>query len=131
MLSRSHRCPPFPLLRGCTKDGGLKGGHDMAASLSEKGNAKNRPGWARGHGRHGGEASALWVGTDDVGLDSLALSYQEERAKTNVRSHRCPPPHRPVTKKRSPSYCFEDIAARPFWMYFLCFPPPFSLFQLS
>ena len=33
-----------------------------------------------GHGRHGGEAPALCVGTDDVGLDSLALSHQGERA---------------------------------------------------
>ena len=36
-------------------------------------------GWVRGHGRHGGEAPALCVGTDDVGLDSFVLSYQEER----------------------------------------------------
>ena len=32
-----------------------------------------------GHGRHGGEAPALCDGSDDVGLDSLVLSYQEER----------------------------------------------------
>ena len=31
MQGRSHKCPPFPLLRGCPKGGGLKGGHDMAA----------------------------------------------------------------------------------------------------
>ena len=36
-------------------------------------------GWVPGHGRHGGEAPALCVGTDDVGLDSFVLSYQEER----------------------------------------------------
>jgi len=41
-----------------------------------------------GHGRHGGEASALRVGSDDVGLDSFALSYQEERAdkKDNIQT---------------------------------------------
>ena len=36
-------------------------------------NAKNQPGKARGLGRHGGEASALCVGSDDVGLELLAL----------------------------------------------------------
>jgi hypothetical protein len=44
-----------------------------------------------GHGRHGGEASALCVGSDDVGLDSLVLSCQEERTEIKGRSHRCPP----------------------------------------
>ena len=43
------------------------------------GNAKTRPGWAREPNRHGGEAPALCVETDDVGLDSLVRSYQEER----------------------------------------------------
>ena len=32
--------------------------HDMAASLREIGNAKDRLGWARGPGRHGGGAVA-------------------------------------------------------------------------
>ena len=44
-------------------------------------NAKDRMGRARGPGRHGGEAPAMCVGTDDVGLDSLVLSYQEESTK--------------------------------------------------
>ena len=61
------------------------------------GKAKARPGWARGPGRHGGEAPAMCVGTDDVGLDSLVLSYQEEstkkaaaidaRQRTSLRRH--------------------------------------------
>ena len=50
-----------------------------------------------GHGRHGGEAPASCVGSDDVGLDSLALSYQEERAEIDYRSHRCPPSHNPAS----------------------------------
>ena len=49
-----------------------------------------------GHGRHGGEASALCVGTDDVGLDSLALSHQGERANKPLLSKRNrPKPPRP------------------------------------
>ena len=42
------------------------------------GNAKDRPGRVRGLGRHGGEASALCVGSDDVGLDSSVPSHQGE-----------------------------------------------------
>ena len=38
----------------------------------------NRVGRA-GHGRHGGEASALCVGSDDVGLELLFLFFQEKR----------------------------------------------------
>ena len=49
-----------------------------------------------GHGRHGGEASASCVGSDDVGLDSLALSYQEERAEIDDRSHRGPTGFLPI-----------------------------------
>jgi hypothetical protein len=45
------------------------------------GNAKTKLGRAGRRGRHGGEASALSVGTDDVGLDSLVISYQEESTK--------------------------------------------------
>ena len=37
----------------------------------------NRVGRA-GLGRHGGEASALCVGSDDVGLDSSVTSHQGE-----------------------------------------------------
>ena len=44
--------------------------------------AKDRMGWAGRKGRHGGEAPALCVEADDVGLDSLVRSYQEER--TNI-----------------------------------------------
>ena len=58
------------------------------------GNAKTQLGWVRGPGRHGGEAPALCVGTDDVGLDSLVRSYQEERtnikAALDVRHLTCP-----------------------------------------
>ena len=32
-----------------------------------------------GHGRHGGEAPALCVGTDDVGLEFLVLLFQDKR----------------------------------------------------
>ena len=46
--------------------------------------AKDRMGWAGRKGRHGGEAPALCVEADDVGLDSLVRSYQEER--TNIKA---------------------------------------------
>ena len=42
------------------------------------GNAYDRPGRVRWPGRHGGEASALCVGSDDVGLDSSVTSHQGE-----------------------------------------------------
>ena len=51
------------------------------------GNAKDRPGWARGPGRHGGWFDGLTNHgrlvrlAHDVGLDSLVLSYQEERTR--------------------------------------------------
>ena len=50
-----------------------------------------------GHGRHGGEAPALCVGTDDVGLDSLALSHQGERANKLLSKRNWPKPPRPAT----------------------------------
>ena len=34
-----------------------------------------------GHGRHGGEAPALCVGSDDVGLEFLALLFQDKRTE--------------------------------------------------
>ena len=57
-----------------------------------------------GHGRHGGEAPALCAESDDVGLDPLVLSYQEERTKEkqkkgghvrpyNTFQHRFTSPH--------------------------------------
>ena len=45
------------------------------------GNAKPRPGWAGRRGRHGGEAPAMCVGTDDVGLDSWFLLLKEKERK--------------------------------------------------
>ena len=54
------------------------------------GNAKPWPGWARGPGRHGGEAPAMCVGTDDVGLDPLVLSCQEERTEINMPQSQMP-----------------------------------------
>ena len=54
------------------------------------GNAKPWPGWARGPGRHGGEAPAMCVGTDDVGLDPLVLSCQEERTEINMPQPQMP-----------------------------------------
>ena len=84
----------------------VKGGALSVAVLflfyAVSGNAKTQLGWVRGLGRHGGEAPALCVGTDDVGLDSLVLSYQEESTnKTKVpmpgcRSHRCLPLQMPT-----------------------------------
>ena len=59
------------------------------------GNAYDRPGRVRGPGRHGGEAPALCVGTDDVGLDSLVLSYQEESTKKAAAIDPMPP-HMPA-----------------------------------
>ena len=49
--------------------------------------AKDRLGWARWPGRHGGEAPALCVGTDDVGLDS-SISHQGEGTEKASRRHR-------------------------------------------
>lgn len=34
-----------------------------------------------GHGRHGGEASALCDGSDDVGLEFLVLLFQDKRTR--------------------------------------------------
>ena len=45
------------------------------------GNAYDRPGRVRGPGRHGGEAPALCVGTDDVGLEFLVLLFQDKRTR--------------------------------------------------
>ena len=50
------------------------------------GNAKPWPGWARGPGRHGGEAPAMCVGTDDVGLDSWFLLIKEKERKQVAES---------------------------------------------
>ncbi len=79
-------------------DGKGQGGvccHAVLCPCAVCGSAKDRPGWARVPGRHGGEASALCVGSDDVGLDSLVLSYQEESTK-KAAAIDPKPPHRPV-----------------------------------
>ena len=57
------------------------------------GNAYDRPGRVRGPGRHGGEAPALCVGTDDVGLEFLVLLFQDKRTEINGRSRTCPCRH--------------------------------------
>ena len=54
------------------------------------GNAKDWPGRVRWPGRHGGEAPAMCVGTDDVGLDPLVLSCQEERTEINMPQPQMP-----------------------------------------
>ena len=43
-----------------------------------------------GHGRHGGEASALCVGSDDVGLELLVLFFQEKRTNINMPQPQMP-----------------------------------------
>ena len=45
------------------------------------GNADTSLGWAGRRGRHGGEAPAVCVGTDDVGLELLVLFFQEKRTR--------------------------------------------------
>ena len=51
------------------------------------GNAKDWPGRVRWTGRHGGEAPAMCVGADDVGLEFLVLLFQDKRT-----GNLCPQP---------------------------------------
>ena len=60
------------------------------------GNAKTQLGWVRGLGRHGGEAPALCVGTDDVGLDSSVTSHQGEGREKRAAAIDPKPTHRPA-----------------------------------
>ncbi len=53
----------------------------VSCPYSVNGNAKPRMGRARRPGRHGGEAPALCVGTDDVGLEFLVLLFQDKRTR--------------------------------------------------
>ena len=64
------------------------------------GNAYDRPGRVRGPGRHGGEAPALCVGTDDVGLEFLVLLFQDKRTEINGRSRTCPCRHDMAAERR-------------------------------
>ena len=49
---------------------------------------KPKPDWVgrTGHGRHGGKASALCVGTDDVGLEFSLPFFQEKGRKKDPQS---------------------------------------------
>lgn len=59
------------------------------------GNAKDQLGWARGPGRHGGGASAK---CGRPLMSALILwSFPIKRKGQENRSHRCPPPRRPVS----------------------------------
>ena len=65
--------------------------------------AKDRLGWAGRKGRHGGEAPALCVGTDDVGLDFSLPFYQEKGRKDTAA----------IDARHRTSLRWDDMAAEP------------------